>query len=422
MNILILMADEFRRDAAGFGGNAIARTPCLDALAERGMVYDRMITPAPLCVPARQCLAAGKFPLRIGCEDFYSDLAPDFETFARWFSQRGYYTVACGKLHHRGPDQMQGWLHRIGGETAVRWPAAYQSRSQIGRRKWQGAADIQGAGAGVSPLGLHDDLTVQGACDFLRMHFGGMYQVPVDVPLLLLVSLQQPHFPLLAEKELFEYYLPRVSLPTFRTPPEHPALRHAVADVTDDEVRRAIAAYHALVEATDRRFARVLATMDEVGAAPKDWTIIFTSDHGDMLGSHGCWEKRSFLEESIAIPLVVQGPGVPVGRSARLSNLVDVFPTLCEIAGLPIPEGLDGRPLSQATQETFSQLGPHHFLLQRESWKYMTFGADGPDLLYDLASDPHESHDQSNNPACEPVLKEMRARLQEVLQATGALC
>jgi len=410
------MADEFRRDAAGFGGNPVARTPCLDALASRATVFDCASSPSPVCVPARQSMATGKYPFRIGCESFHSDLPPGAPTFARWFADHGYYTVACGKLHHRGPDQMQGWLQRIGSDTAVYWPEAFSGRNQIGRRAWRGAEDIRGAGPGVSPYALHDDLTVQGACDFLRMHFGGMYGPPGDVPVLMMVSLWQPHFPLLCEQDLFDYYLPRVPLAPRGYPPGHPCVGKEVAagSVSDEDIRRATAAYYGMVEATDRRFGRVLDTLREVGQDPGEWLIVFTSDHGDMLGDHECWQKRSFYEESVGVPLFLSGPGIDRGRSGRISNLVDLFPTLCRLAGLPVPGGLDGSDLFEPCEETLSQLGPAHFLLRQGEWKYMCYGEDGPEQLFHLVSDPQERNNLAGDPAASDVLQKMRARLQDI--------
>jgi choline-sulfatase len=417
MNILFLMADEFRRDAAGFGGNRVTRTPCLDRLAGSGRVYTNAYTPSPVCVPARQCLATGTFPFRNGCEGFHTDLPPGSPTFARWFAEHGYYTVACGKLHHRGPDQMQGWLHRIGSETAVRWPEKSGTRSQIGRLSWRGAEDVRAAGPGISPLGIHDDYTVQGACDFLRIHFRGDGMTPPDCPLLLMVSLQQPHFPLLCDQELFEHYLPLVELPPHLDPPDHPLLARTALDLDGSEVLRARAAYAAMVEMTDRRFAAVLDALQACGENPDDWLIVFASDHGDMLGDHACWEKRSFYEQSAGIPLFIRGPGFLPGCEERISNLVDLFPTLCEAAGLPTPEGLDGRSLRTPGSETLSQLGTSHFMLRRGPWKYLNFGSEAPEVLFNLDTDPHETRDASRSDEHSDILEMMRARLREVLPA-----
>lgn len=416
MNILFLMADEFRFDAAGFMGNAVARTPHLDQLAASAVIFDNAYTPSPVCVPARQCLATGKYPLHIGCEGFYSDLPPNSPTFARWFSDHGYYTVACGKLHHRGPDQMQGWMHRIGSETAVRWPEAFSDRPQIGRRKWQSPDDIKNAGAGLSPLAIHDDYTVQGARDFLRMQFGGLSAVPADVPVLLMVSLQQPHFPLLTEPELLDYYHDRVPVFSAGEPVGHRVLDAGRVGgeqgITEADVRRATAAYYGMVEQTDRRIGAVLEALQQSGQDLAEWAVVFTSDHGDMLGEHGVWEKRRFFEGSARVPLFISQPGLTPSRSHEPANLVDLFPTLCHMADLPIPAGLDGGNLFDSSREqlTFSQYQQDEFMVRQGHWKYLHY-AQADDVLFDLVSDPGETHNLINDPACAAVVAELKAAL-----------
>lgn len=395
-NILVLMADEFRFDAAGFMGNRVACTPRLDALVPGSAVFENAYTPSPVCVPARPSLATGKYPLRTGCQHFGEDLAPSAPTFARWFADHGYYTVACGKLHHRGADQMQGWLHRFGSECAVNWPPAFSGRSQIGRCKWRGAREVLEAGPGISPLALHDEYAVQGAENFLRMHFSGMYAVPPQTPLLLLVSLQQPHFPFLTEGNLIEEYLSRVPVHW-----EEPAAGHPVLDagrlgpaegVSAGDVRRATAAYYAMVEKTDQRFGRVLDALAACGQNLDEWGVLFLSDHGEMLGQHGLWAKRKFYEASVRVPFLIRWPGVSPGQLRHNVSLVDVFPTLCELTGLPVPAGLDGRNalVPSEPDEVYSQMGEKHFMLKRGSRKYLDFGGEAPEVLFDLASDPDE--------------------------------
>jgi len=410
------MADEFRFDAAGFMGNSIARTPNLDRLAAGAVVFDNAYTPSPVCVPSRQCLATGRYPTRAGCVQFGDDIAPGSPTFARWFSEHGYYTVACGKLHHRGPDQMQGWIQRIGAETAVRWPAAYAERSQVGRRKWKGATDVLEAGTGVSPLGLHDDLTIHGARDFLRMHFGNYYAVPSDVPLLLKVSLQQPHFPLRTEQELLDYYYDKVPVYENQPKADNPQLNIGRLDesegVTPEHIRRATATYYGMIEQTDRRIGEVIRTIEETGQNLDDWIIIFTADHGEMLGEHGLWEKRKFYEASARIPMFIRGPGLVPVRSDALVNLVDLYPTMAALAGLPAPSDIDGRDIFAPGRpdETFSQHTEDKFMLRSDSWKYILLG-DGSEVLFDLANDPKELANQISNPTCQETAERLRTRV-----------
>lgn len=427
-NILFLMADEFRHDIAGFAGNPVARTPYLDRLAENAMRFARAYTPSPVCVPARQCMATGRYPERAGCTQFLSDIPPGSPTFARWFSDHGYYTVACGKLHHRGPDQMQGWLHRIGSETAVRWPEAYSERNQIGRRKWQGADDLRKAGPGVSPLGIQDDYAVQGACDFIRIHFGGMYDLPRETPLLMMVSLQQPHFPLLADRDLYDYYHDRVPVFTDQPRPDLQALNVGRIGEDDgigqEDIRRATAAYYAMVEKTDQRLGRVIRALEDAGQDLEEWIVVFASDHGDMLGQHGLWEKRKFYDGSARIPLFVRAPGLEAGVNSAPANLVDLFPTLCGLAGLPRPEGVDGHDLlTDPPTVTFSQYQADKFMACDGRWKYMAF-PEGEEALFDLSSDPAESINLRHSTEHATRLEEMRRKLKEfrAIQEIDRLC
>ena len=104
--MLILMSDEHRYDVCGFAQNTVVRTPNLDRLAEGAVIFDNAYTPSPVCIPARQCMAAGQYPRTCGVESFGEDLEPNYRTFARIFSEHGYQTAACGKLHQLGLDRM----------------------------------------------------------------------------------------------------------------------------------------------------------------------------------------------------------------------------------------------------------------------------------------------------------------------------
>lgn len=366
------MTDSLRADAAGFGGGTIARTPVLDALAKDAVIFDNAYTPAPVCVPARQSYMMGQYPPTHGVLKFGQDLPAHSRTFARYFSDAGYYTVACGKLHHRGTDPMQGWLHRIGSETAVDWTVP--GREQIGRLKSRGGEELKLAGIGRNAPWYSDRLTTQGAEDFLHL-YNRAY------PLLMLVSLQQPHFPYLATEEKFHDCLARVQ-----------AAGHWK---TGDE-QRAAAAYFGMIEQADEMFGRVISKIADLD----DWLVVFNSDHGELLGDHGKWEKRSFYEGSVRVPLWIRAPKrfAPSRRTQNV-NLVDLFPTLAEFSGLPVPDDLDGRslvpllknPAAPWNDETWSFLAGESAMLKRGSQKFC-----GPHEAnsFNLATDPEENSPQ----------------------------
>ena len=130
-NILFLMSDEHRADITGYAGDPVVRTPTLDGLARTGAVFGNAYTASPICIPGRQAMMSGQFPRTCGCEIFAQDLPTGHMTFARRFSQYAYHTVAAGKLHHTGPDQMQGWSQRIGSAMQVAPISLKRGRSHL---------------------------------------------------------------------------------------------------------------------------------------------------------------------------------------------------------------------------------------------------------------------------------------------------
>ncbi|GAA3485103.1 hypothetical protein GCM10018966_096350 [Streptomyces yanii] len=278
-HVLFLMDDEHRADAAGYAGDPVARTPVLDELARTGVVFTNAYTAAPICIPARQSLAAGQFPHTTGCERYGEDLPPGHMTFARRFAQYGYQTVACGKLHHAGVDQMQGWLRRYGADIAMDpglVPGRVEPMPVPMDLKWPQDKEVRRAGPGRASHEIDDEYAVQGALDYLDRHFvdSGYDRALPDTPLLLKVSLNQPHYPYIpARADRFDYYLNRVAPYTGQSLFDHPFLGGACRvrageEVSERDLRRATAAYYAMVETTDERFGRVLDAIRHAARTP----------------------------------------------------------------------------------------------------------------------------------------------------------
>jgi choline-sulfatase len=432
-NILFLMSDQHRYDLAGFAGNALVRTPTLDRLAAGAVVFDNCYTPSPVCVPARQALMAGQFPRTCRCTDFSHDLAPQYMTFARRFSEYAYQTVCCGKLHHTGVDQYQGWRLRIGADNGIdprHFPgrvAAEFERYQRPSQWWDWNKEIRRAGIGASPHEWHDRLAVRGALDFIGEHFcSPAYDHDRrDVPLLLKLSLRLPHYPYLTDERRFTHYLNRV--PVFHRQPRfpHPLIDASDWDRVDDDLserdaRRATAAYYGMVEQADAMFGEVVARLQEVGEDLDDWIIVFTSDHGDMLGEHGLWMKTKYFEASARVPCFIRWPRrFAPRRVAENVNLCDLFATLCDLAGIPAPPGLDSRSLAgllagDATgwdNESVSQLGITT-MIKRDALKYQHFAGTAPEVLFDLRRDPGETCNRIDVPEYAAAVAAFRARMQ----------
>lgn len=432
-NILFLMSDEHRADVAGFAGDAVIRTPTLDWVAHGGAVFHHAYTPSPICIPARQAMMAGQLPRTCGCRVYGDDLAPGYITFARRFAQYGYTTVCAGKLHHMGTDQMQGWTRRIAGDIAIapryipdRDPASAHTDRPLAAVKWSDAKEVRRAGIGCGPQVIADAYAVRGAQEFIEETFvSPVYdRNTADQPLLLMVSLNQPHYPYTADAEKFVHYLNRVQPYRDQRVASHPFLSQRQVrpgmDASEREVRRAVAAYYAMIERVDDHFAAVLQTLRHVGQNLDEWIIVYTSDHGEMLGEHGIWEKQKFYEGSARVPLIVRWPAVlPGGRAIEENvNLCDLFATLCALTGIPAPAGLDSRSLMPLlrgervswSDESIAQFGPDNLMIKRRQLKYQYYGAAMPEVLFDLHANPHESTDYLADPAYADDLTWFRAR------------
>lgn len=448
-NILFLMSDQHRADVAGFAGDEVVRTPALDELARTGVVFDNAYTPAPICIPARQSMAAGQLPRTCGCEVFGEDLAPGHMTFARRLSQYGYATVACGKLHHNGIDQMQGWTSRIGSGMNVRHDfiegrnlEAFRDLPLATEHKWTQAKEVKRAGIGEGPVNGHDEYTLDGALRFVENFFAAPYydRATPARPLMLMLSFVRPHVPFLTTREKFMYYINRVKLYADETAFDHPFLGSGAvepgADVSEREIRRATAAYYGMVEGIDEDYGVLLAALEHVGQNLDDWIIIYTSDHGEMLGERQLWEKTKFFEGSVKIPLIIRLPGgANAGRIVEDNvNLCDLFATICDLTDVPAVAGLDSRSLapllngdnSSWDNETVSHYGGTHLgheaefdryqnlMIKRDALKYQYYGPDMPEVLFDLSANPEETINFADDPLYAESLAAFRERRAEL--------
>lgn len=455
-HVLFLMSDEHRADVAGFTGNPVVRTPNLDALARDAAVFTNAYTPSPICIPGRQCLMAGQLPRTCRAERFGDDLPPFSMTFARRLAQFGYDTVCAGKLHHTGPDQMQGWTRRLAGDTALGDAAISRSpdaprhpEPHPGTGKWTNRKEVERAGIGHGPYQTFDQRATDAASEFIEAHWvGSMYDRPgANRPTLLKLSLVQPHYPYYTDHDKFTYYLNRV--PCFLNPSrfDHPILGSTQYgpnfDPTPRDIRRATAAYYGMVEQTDQHFGQVLDQLAHVGQNLDDWWIIYTTDHGEMLGQHGLWEKSRFFEASVRVPLIVRPPKAlrdawgfnqqPRTIDANV-NLTDLFATICEFTDTPLPDthdtphhaGLDSRSLLPLLRgearpghgwdnETISQFAGTDLMIKRDALKYTCYQRkNAGETLFDLAKDPSETQNLLHIPAYASAIDRFRQRRDEL--------
>ena len=428
-NILLITADQLRSDALGCYGNAVCRTPNLDALAAQSVVFDWAMTPNPICVPARACITTGNYPhVCTGHKENTGRIRPDQVKLAEHFAGCGYRTYSCGKLHYvpyarpGQPRIVHGFEHAEIAESG-RWLCEVDPTGQVrgledyldflADRGWGGYSRAHGHGNNdvrpcISPLPeeLHVDHWVADrgiAC--LRRHA----QRGDGRPFLLHCGFPKPHAPLDPPHRFVSLYDPRTipppagdeSLLADRNPyTARERITHA-QDSLSPAARQVIKAYYyALITHQDEQIGRLAAALRETG----QWDstiIVFTSDHGDLMGDFGGYFKCVFLEGSVHVPLLVRAPGAAPGRRAQLAGLQDILPTLAGLSDCPLPQAVQGLDLSPVLADSAAP-GRELFYSQcldqpRQSamvfdgrWKYC-WAQEGPtEELYDLQADPRE--------------------------------
>jgi len=443
-HILIFIDDEHRPDILPIEGNPNIRTPTLDRFIDQGAYFRNAYTPSPICVPARQCFLTGNYLEKCGTRGYGIPLPSEVVTIPGHLSRYGYHPVAAGKMHFAdGSDQMHGWYERIGRDIRGRngyEPAddpLHQATTfhEEGTGKWSQAKEITNARVGMSSFMKQDKYTVDGALMYLDEFFvDATHDRPGEGPLLLAVSLGCPHYPYQCPEELFNYYMQRVK-PRVEDLPENFDCDNFFKikvgkDVTYREAHRATAAYYGMIEWADTQFGRVISKLEALNVLD-DFVIVFLSDHGEMLGEKGLWEKQQYFDSSVRVPFFISWPQkFNRGSSIIKENvsLVDLFPTLCEIAQVPIPSGLDGRslvPLMEGrsdgwSNEVYSELyhplnGPS-VMVKQDNMKYFRFeGRDWPEQLFNLDADPSENHNLIDNKAHVDDVKRLRAKVDDFM-------
>jgi choline-sulfatase len=251
-----------------------------------------------------------------------------------------------------------------------------------------------------------------------------------DRPYLLKVSLLEPHYPYRTDPARYRRYYD--AAPIYQESScDHPVLSVSQDDrrvvVSEEEIRRATATYYGMVDAIDSRYAAILDALTDSGQNIDDWIIVYLSDHGEMLGQHGLWEKARFYEASVRAPLIIRWPKRFIGGTVVRQNvsLCDLFATLCDLAGLPVQPGLDSRtlvPLMDGridgwSDEVVSQIRRNrrdHVMIKRGSLKYQHYGVDIPDVLFDLDADPGELRNVIADPKYADAVAAFRTRLGEL--------
>ncbi|HEX2885195.1 sulfatase-like hydrolase/transferase [Vineibacter terrae] len=431
-NLLFILSDEHQRGVTGCYGNPLVKTPNIDRLAASGARFTNAYTPSPICVPARAALATGRWVHQTGCWDNAFPYDGRINSWHRRLRDAGHHVASIGKLHFRSSADDNGFseellpMHVVDGIGdllgMIRKPPAPRGGMP---------ALAAEAGAGSSSYNDYDHAIADAACDWLAARAGKAG----DKPWALMVSFVRPHFPLVPPQAFFDLYDPAtMPLPRLATAPDHPAMRalrdcmnYADYFADDAVIRRAIAAYYGLVSYLDHNVGRVLDALRAAGLAG-DTRIIYTSDHGDNLGTRGLWGKSVMYEESAAVPFIAAGPDIAPGRVVPAPvSLIDVYRSALECVGTaaPVPDrDLPSRsiwPLIEGADAPRVILSEYHaaasvagtFMVRRGRWKYVYHAGYRPEL-FDLRADPGETTDLATDPAYVGALDTCERALRDI--------
>ena len=458
-NFLIVMSDEHGPMWSSPYGHPFVQTPNMDRLALSGTTFDSAYCNAPLCVPSRSSFMTGNYVSNCEGWDNATPLPSDSLTWPYALRSVGYDCTLSGKMHLIGPDKLHGFAEQLSldphgdpiEEDAGSELVGLSSGGMHPIYLWEDGipttdqpwSSVKEAGPGRTPMIDADDLIEDKAVGYLRS------PERKETPWALCVGFVAPHFPFIVPDEYFSMYYPE-----YADLPENPSghldnlpdfarrTRRAFNfdGYTEDEIRRARAAYYGLITYLDNKIGRLIDTLEEQDLLDNT-VIIYTSDHGESLGEHGLWRKMNFYEQSVRVPLQISWPNV-LPENKRYSgavSLVDLTATIMDIAGVPNEIGslmkLDGETLLNPLRDdgwaehdfAFSEHLAHGTdrpaaMIRRGNYKLCYSYAPEPELeLYNLASDPGEYDNLAQNPSFKTILSAMTAELLSVWGPTDEM-
>ncbi len=425
-DILIYLSDQHSPIFSGWGAVPV-ETPNLDRLREDGTNFTESYTSCPLCVPARMSMLSAKLPSKTGVYSNFDTLADMTPTFLHPFAAAGYDTVLIGRMHFIGHDQRHGFTKRLVGDiTPVTWNRPGNSLAQergVFKDCFMDTCCTDVIGGGESPVLNYDEAVVEAALEYLSQEH--------EKPQLIVVGTYGPHYPYVAPKELYLKYLNRVTVPDSfdMDMPMNRLLEKKKKDRSfdADSARQAIAAYCGMIEHMDGQIGRVRAAFNDYSKRSNQSSIFcYLSDHGDQVGENRFYGKQTFFEKSAKIPFLFAGDGIGCARSVEAPvSIMDLGPTMCELAGVEFPVETDGtslaKVLTKAEEPDYERVVISQFMagdlneksygimVRKNHYKYITYhGYEDEDMLFDLARDSNEKTNLNHiNPELSSELRDI---------------
>jgi arylsulfatase len=455
-NIVVIMCDQLRYDALGCNGNPVLQTPNIDQLAARGMSFCHAYTPNPLCVPARISFTTGCYSHRAanGSKDNNGIIREGFPLLGEELAARGYETYAIGKLHYLpyqppGKPRTQHGLQHVELAESGRIIGKYDpSGGTPGLEDYHDYLHTVGWGGYTRSHGLgNNDIFAAGSpipkehyvdtwiAERVIAHMDAHVQAQPDKPFFMWASFPKPHSPYDPPHPFDKLYDPR-ELP--EPIGDAALLKEQGLDLMlkdhyqymwnylSPEARKVIKShYYGLIALQDQLVGRIVDCLKRNGKLD-DTILVFTSDHGDMMGDYGLFFKKTFYDGSVKVPMIISWPGVIPEKSIsdELVGLQDILPTLLSLSGEPLERDVDGEDLSPVLLEG-KPVRPYYvsqclqgktmqcYMLKTKQWKYIYHEYGGIEELYDELGDPAELHNlaASNESAVQEIKQILRVQL-----------
>ncbi len=444
-NVLFIAVDDLRPQLGCYGVSSM-HTPNIDRLASQGTLFRRSYCMVPTCGASRASLMTGIRPARNRFVNYLAWAekdAPGIATLNTHFKNHGYYTISNGKVFHHPEDSSTGW-------SEPAWRAGYLQTADVPAYQLAKNRALQEEGAQRSgrpgkkrgpafetadvPDNAYADgiLAEKSIQDLRRL-------ATMEQPFFLAVGFFKPHLPFVAPKKYWDLYdRSAIHLPaTYHRPKNAPdeafhnwgELRHyaGIPDegpLPDETARSLIHGYYACISYTDTQVGKLLDELKRLGLADNTIVILW-GDHGWNLGEHALWCKHCCFETSMHAPLIVAVPGIKGGKTTNgLTEFIDIYPSLCELAGIPIPDHLQGRsfvPLLRTPDQKWSPTAIGRYrngdTIRTDRFRFTNFtNAKGKFLtrmLYDHQSDPEEDTNISEQQEIKDVVQNLTEKLQE---------
>ena len=433
-NILLIISDEHNAAVMGCAGDKVIRTPNIDALAKRGIVFDAAYTNSPLCAPSRLSFTAGKYASRVSAWSNNCWLpSDDIPSIARIMTAAGYDSGLCGKMHYDA-TRRYGFRDVGGNMNRSRKTGRGQRRDpdNLAKRPGFSARFNQFRPADTGGVMPHDLAITRGTVEYLRSW------KPADKPFFLIAGYLAPHFPLIVPQKYWDAYKDKVPMPEIPAGHlegqvrnyKHLRVGFHLEHVPPEIVKKGRELYYGLTQWLDEQIGQVLTALAESHAAA-DTVVIYTSDHGENIGEHGLWWKNCVYDSAARVPLIASSPSRwKVGqRRGGVCSLVDVVKTIAELGGAKAPAGWNGDSMGdwladagakwkdQAVSEYYAHnIASGYAMIRQGKYKYVYHtpaDADHPAQreLYDLSADPGEFTNLAAAPGQAERIKAMHAAL-----------